>query len=108
MGPDLTGISKRFSRRDLLTAVIEPSRDVPERYQAQVVATHDGELFTGMIVYEAVDSLILQVSADQTLRIPVDRISSRRRAVASMMPNGLLDRLTDPQVADLFAFLESL
>ncbi|MFO0947046.1 MAG: hypothetical protein U1D30_14070 [Planctomycetota bacterium] len=108
VGPSLAGASRRFSRGDLFTSIIDPSRDVSERYQTEVISTDAGELFQGMVVYEAIDSLILQTGADRTVRIEQESVSERRRSRTSLMPAGLLDKCTGEQIADLFAYLNSL
>ena len=60
MGPDLLGAAGRFSRDDLFTAMIRPSKDVPARYRMTQIETTDGKTYQGLIVYEAVDGLILR------------------------------------------------
>jgi hypothetical protein len=60
-----------------------------------------------MVVYEATDSLILQAGATSTVRLAGDQIVSRRDAPGSLMPAGLLDKLSDREIADLDAFLRS-
>jgi len=107
LGPDLRGVAGRFSRDDLFTAIVQPGRDVPSRYRMALVATADGQVYQGMVAYEAVDSLILQSGATSTIRIAGDQIVSRREAPGSLMPNGLLDKLSDREIADLDAFLRS-
>ncbi len=108
LGPDLNGVAGRFSRDDLFTAIVEPSRDVSSRYRTVSVATATGKTFQGMIVYDAVDGLILQTGASTTVRIPGDDIVVRRPSAASLMPVGLLDKLSDAQIADLYAYLKTL
>jgi putative membrane-bound dehydrogenase-like protein len=108
VGPALDGVAGRFSREDLFTAIIEPSRDVSPRYQATAIATRDGLVHQGMIVYDAVDGLILQTGATTTVRIAGADIEDRRPVAASFMPAGLLDRLSDGEIADLDAYLRSL
>lgn len=108
VGPPLQGVSKRFGRDDLLTAILDPSRDVPPRYRPTRFATTDGKTYDGVVVYEAVDGVILQTGPDATVRLAGDRIESRRPLTTSLMPAGLLDPLTDREIADLFAHLKSL
>ena len=108
IGPDLRGAASRFSRDDLFTAIVQPSRDVSPRYQTTLVATADGRVQQGTIIYEAVDSLILQTGADSTVRITNTQIIERRATPNSLMPAGLLDKLTDGDVADLYAYLKGL
>jgi putative membrane-bound dehydrogenase-like protein len=108
LGPDLRGVTGRFSRDDLFTAILQPSRDVSARYRTDLVATADGQVYQGLVVYEAVDSLILQTGATVTVRLPGDQIVSRRDAPGSLMPAGLLEKVSDGEIADLYAYLKSL
>ncbi len=73
LGPSLSGAAHRFSREDLFTAIVQPSRDVSPRYQATMIQTNDGKVYTGMIVYEAVDGVLLRTAANQTFRIKPSR-----------------------------------
>jgi putative heme-binding domain-containing protein len=73
-----------------------------------MVATEDGDVLQGMVVYQAVDSLLLQTGPDKTVRVPADKIVRQQRSRVSLMPTGLLDKLADQEIADLFAYLQSL
>ncbi len=106
MGPDLRGVARRFSRTDLFTAILQPSKDISPRYRTTQIETTDGHTYQGLIVYEAVDSLILQTGPAQTVRLPGSKIETKRVTATSMMPPGLLDRLTDAEIADLDACLK--
>ncbi len=108
VGPDLRGVTSRFSRSDLLTAIVAPNRDVSPRYQTSILVTNDGRTYRGTIIYEAADGLILQTGPDTTARIATDRIAARRPSRLSLMPEGLLDRSSDQEIADLFQYLKSL
>jgi hypothetical protein len=61
-----------------------------------------------MIVYEAVDGLILRNASNQTFRIKPDEIEERRGLKASLMPSGLLKDLKPADLADLYAYLQTL
>jgi putative heme-binding domain-containing protein len=106
LGPDLRGVANRFSRSDLFTAIVQPSKDISPRYRTTVVATESGKIYQGLVIYEAVDSLILQTGPAVTVRIPVDQIANRRISPVSLMPAGLLDKLVDREIADLYAYLK--
>jgi putative heme-binding domain-containing protein len=105
MGPDLAGVGSRFSREDLFTAIIQPSKDISPRYRTTQIETTDGKTYQGLIVYEAVDGVILQTGPAETVRIDGKKIESRRLTDTSLMPVGLIDKLTDSEIADLYAFL---
>ncbi len=108
VGPSLLGISNRFGRDDLLTAILQPSKDVSPRYRPTRVVTTDDKAYTGIIVYEATDSVILQTGADSTVRIAGANIASRKQVEVSLMPTGLIDKLTDAEIADLLTYLATL
>jgi putative membrane-bound dehydrogenase-like protein len=108
LGPDLHGITGRFSRDDLFTAILLPSKDISPRYRTTAVSLSDGKTYQGLVIYEATDSLILQTGAATTVRVPAEKIESRRFSDVSLMPAGLLDPLTDREIADLYTYLKGL
>ncbi len=107
MGPSLQGVSKRFSKDDLLTAILEPSKDVSPRYRPTRLTTNDDKVYLGMVIYEANDGVILQTNPDTVVRIAGTNIVSKRTIDVSLMPVGLLDKLSDLEIADLFVYLRA-
>jgi putative heme-binding domain-containing protein len=107
LGPDLHGAGGRFSRADLFTAILRPSKDVSPRYRTTQVVTESGKVYQGLVVYESADGLLLQTGAAATVRLPASEIRERRPVATSLMPAGLLDRLPDREIADLYAYLKS-
>lgn len=108
LGPDLAGVSRRFSRADLFTAIVDPNRDVSPRYQTTLIQTTQGRVYSGLVVYNAADGLILRNATNQTIRIEGKDIEFRRTLDASLMPEGLLKDLGPQDLADLDAYLRSL
>lgn len=81
---------------------------MPPRYRTTLLTTTAGKTYQGMIVYEALDSLILQTGPLTTVRVTETQISERQPSTRSLMPAGLLDRLSDREIADLYAYLKGL
>jgi putative membrane-bound dehydrogenase-like protein len=108
LGPDLNGVTRRFSRDDLFAAIIAPNRDVAPAYRTTLVETRDGRLVEGMLAFESADGLILQTGAATTLRIATPDIASRRPGRRSLMPSGLLKGLSPRDLADLHRYLQTL
>ncbi len=108
LGPDLKGVTGRFSREDLFAAIVQPDKDVSSRYRTVSVETEQGKFYKGVVVYEAVDSVILQTGAAKTIRLDNMQIVEKTVLARSLMPPGLLDRLKDEELADLYAYLRSL
>ncbi|MGH7127679.1 MAG: HEAT repeat domain-containing protein, partial [Planctomycetaceae bacterium] len=108
LGPDLAGAAKRFARDDLFTAIVLPNRDVSPRYQTTLIQTVQGKVYAGLVIYEAVDGLILRDANNRTFRIEGPDIERRRSLPTSLMPAGLLKDLTPRDYADLYAYLLEL
>jgi putative heme-binding domain-containing protein len=108
LGPPLTGVAKRFVTLDLLRAIYEPSRDVPDRYRTMRVRTIDDEVITGLMIYNAADGVTLQGADGSIYRINADSIAEKISSNDSLMPSGLLDGKEPQDVADLLEYLKKL
>lgn len=108
LGPDLAGVTSRFSRQDLFVAIALPNRDVSTRYQTTLFETKRGKVHTGLIVYESAEGFLLRNSTNQTIRIETSDIETRRTLPQSLMPSGLLKDFRSADFADLLAYLKSL
>lgn len=108
LGPDLAGVTGRFSREDLFIAIAQPGRDVSPQYQTTLVETKAGKTYTGLVVYDSIDGLLMRNGANQSFRIEGRDIESKRTLSVSLMPAGLMKDLKDEDLADLYAYLKSL
>jgi putative membrane-bound dehydrogenase-like protein len=108
LGPDLTGVTSRFSREDLFTAIIYPSRDVAPAYRTTSFETRKGQVVTGIVAFESADGVILQTGASTTVRLGTDEIVSHFPSNRSLMPNGLLKGTKPADLADLYSYLRTL
>jgi len=109
VGPDLTAVSSRFSRKDILEAIIEPSKVVSEQYQNTTVTKKDGDEVTGRIVEETDTKLVIVPNPLTGERVEVKRtdVASRAPAKLSPMPEALVNILTREDLLDLMAYIES-
>jgi putative heme-binding domain-containing protein len=109
IGPDLTAISSRFSRRDLLESTLDPSKVVSEQYQNITVTKKDGDDVTGRLVEETAAKLVLVPNQLTGEKIEVQKaeIQSRIPSKLSPMPEGLVNVLTKEEILDLLAYMES-
>jgi putative heme-binding domain-containing protein len=110
IGPDLTVLSGRFAPREVLESIVDPSKVVSDQYQAVTIFTIDGKVVTGRIVNLAGDSLRINTNMlDPNALTNVDRkqIEEMVPSKTSMMPQGLLNTLSEGEVLDLMAYLLS-
>jgi putative heme-binding domain-containing protein len=108
LGPDLTAVTSRFSRADLVDAIIYPSRDVAPPYRVTRIETHTGQVYYGIVAFFSADGVILQTGAATTVRLATPDIASQSPSTRSLMPNGLLKGLKPEDLADLYCYLQTL
>ncbi len=108
LGPDLAGAASRFSREDLLAAIYDPNRDVSPLYQTTQITTRGGQTHFGLLVYESPEGTLLQTGPDTTIRVTDEDYGARRASRMSLMPTGLLDGVSDAEIADLYEHMRSL
>ena len=92
LGPDLTGASGRFSMRDLLETVVEPSKVISDQYAAVTITTTDGQIVTGRIMNLNGDGIMLNTSMldpDAIKNLNRKKIETMETSKVSMMPGKL-------------------
>jgi len=110
VGPDLTTAGRRFGTKDLLEAIIEPSKAISDQYEAQKFRMEDGRVIIGRVVNLFGSQYGVQPDmADPStiIRIEVDEIEESASSKVSPMPNGLLNTLTEEEILDLLAYMKS-
>jgi putative heme-binding domain-containing protein len=107
-GPDLLFIGDKFTRRELITAILDPSASIAIGYDSTTIMTKSGDEYTG-VIKQANDSYVGLMGMDGKLvRVPTGEIASRRGSKISLMPAGLQATMTLPEFADLIAYLGTL
>ncbi len=103
IGPDLTG-SGRHDIGYLIENLADPSAIVAADYALNVITLKDGRVISGTISSRSARTLTIRTAGIETT-IERDQIIKQEQLSASMMPEGLLDSLGDPQLAHLMSYL---
>jgi putative heme-binding domain-containing protein len=109
-GPDLTGASGRYSSRDLLDQILNPSKEINEQFVPMVITKNDGESVTGVIVNLNGDNVMVNTDPANPFQqetIDRKRVKSIEASKISPMPEGLLGLLTREEILDLTAYILS-
>ena len=106
IGPDLTG-SNRSNLAYLLSNMIYPNEEIQDDYKMVVLTTRDGRTYMGNVIAENDRQLILRVVGQDPVKINLSNIQSREVSNVSLMPEGLLQTLSDQDVLDLVAYLRT-
>jgi putative membrane-bound dehydrogenase-like protein len=108
VGPDLTG-ANRTDLTYLLGNILTPSAVIKDDYKMTMIFTNDGQVYSGVLLDEDERQVRLRtVSGDDPVVIAKSQIADREITELSMMPEGLLDHLSEAELIDLFAYLGSL
>ncbi len=109
IGPELLAVGARFSRRDLLLHIIEPSAVIDEKFRQTRLLLKDGDDVSGMVEREADGKLFVRPSPleEKLIEVAVTNVRERRLSEVSPMPSGLLNSLRLEQILDLLAYLEA-
>jgi putative heme-binding domain-containing protein len=106
-GPDLTQAAGRFQLKDLVEAMVHPSKVVSDQYKASIVQTADGKVFTGRIVSESPETITIVTDPEDATKFAEIKRSDIEEILPSsesLMPRGLLDPLNESEVLDLLAY----
>ncbi len=103
VGPDLTG-SARTDLDYILQNMVDPNAVIPNEYRTSTIEMKDDRVLTG-IVKNQDQSALTVATANETLVLPRKDIAEIIQSELSMMPEGLLDTLTDQEVRDLIYYL---
>jgi len=104
IGPDLTGMSVH-PKQELLTQVLDPSRNLDGAYRAYTVVTDDGLIRSGMLASETRTTIELRDTEGKkhiVLREEIDEFVATRK---SIMPDGFEKQIDDGGMVDLLEFL---
>ncbi len=104
IGPDLSTVAQRFQRKEILESIVYPNQVISDQYASQTVLA-GGKAYTGIVAQQSDGSLIVLQSDSQKVHLAAEDIEEVSPSKLSAMPEGLLNRLSLEQVADLFAYL---
>lgn len=108
IGPDLTNIGEKYSAADLVTHIMDPSREVADEYKSYVVETVDFDSYSGFLVKEDEDEVHLRTSIVDPTVVTVIRkfdIDSMDASKLSAMPQGLTMTMQLEEIYELVAYL---
>jgi len=110
VGPDLTNLGTRFSKKDIMEAIINPNKTVSDQYAASQLMLRNGTSVVGRITNQ--DKLAFYVSQnpyapDQVEKVLKKNVISAKYSAVSPMLGGLINSLNAEELKDLTAYLMS-
>ncbi len=109
IGPDLTKIDPKQDKPiEILRDILDPSFRINEKYQTFTFELESGKVVTGLVVAETPDVVKVMenpLAKAEPVVIKKSDIAERKKAPTSIMPKGLLDKLTREEILDLIAYI---
>jgi putative heme-binding domain-containing protein len=109
-GPDLTQLGTRFSTKDILEAIIDPSKTISDQYGATVFSLKNGGSVVGRLVSQDKDKYIVSqnpFATTETRELLKKDVAGTKTSTVSVMLPGLINRLNEDELRDLVAYLKS-
>lgn len=108
-GPELTGAGSKYTARDLLESIIEPSKVLSDQYQNHLVILKDGDVYTGRLLGQSDKEVTLETDRVTGAKEKFERskVEALRRSPLSPMPEGLVNILSKEEILDMIAYLRA-
>ncbi|MDB4520171.1 c-type cytochrome [Akkermansiaceae bacterium] len=107
IGPDLSGAGA-MSTEALLHNILTPNAQMESGYYRHDIILKDGSKISGSLVEETTTQLSVQPIGTAVKIVPRGNISQHKITKSSLMPEGLIDHLSDEQITDLFTYIRTL
>ncbi len=103
IGPELPGSFEDLEY--LLVNILDPNAIIGKDYQQTFVKTKDGQIVAGIVAEDTDRVISLKTLGGGVVTVQRADVASTEVSPLSMMPEGLLTPLHEPDVRDLFLYL---
>lgn len=107
IGPALDSIGSAQPLDFIIGAVLEPQREIKEGFETYSFALKDGRVLGGNIVAGTAEKFTVRDPAGVEHIVNGSEVTEKKM-IGSLMPAGLVDRLSREDLRDLFAYLAGL
>jgi len=108
IGPDLAQLDPKKSMSDVLRDVLEPSLRINEKFTSQIFALSDGQILSGLVIAEDGENVKVvtnPLAPDKPTTVKKSDIEERTVSKVSLMPQGVLNKLTEEEIFDLITYV---
>ncbi|GAA4444777.1 HEAT repeat domain-containing protein [Ravibacter arvi] len=105
IGPELTG----YDRRDVnyfIMNTVDPNADIREGYATYTLKAKTGQTVVGRLLERTAQSVKIKPMAGEEQTFSMQEVEELEPLPVSLMPERLLDALSDQEVRDLFRFIQ--
>jgi putative membrane-bound dehydrogenase-like protein len=107
-GPNLAQVKESAAPDYVLLSLLQPNANVAPQFESFSITTTDGQNRTAFQLHERGGTHTYIDLSGNTFQVKIEEIARRDRLPVSIMPDGIVARLTDAEVRDLLAYLGGL
>ena len=107
IGPNLSGAGA-MGLEGVVRNIMDPNAAMEAAYRVFRLELISGEVMDGFYLSEDAKAYVIRQPGGEEIRVPKANVRAARYLRRSLMPEGLLDALSDQQVGDLLAYLMTL
>ncbi|HUR45231.1 MAG TPA: PVC-type heme-binding CxxCH protein, partial [Candidatus Saccharimonadales bacterium] len=104
VGPELTTY-QRDNLGTMLMSIVNPNAEIREGFQYYTVDTKDGRTLSGFFVDRDNQVTVLRGLEGENITLRASEIAELQPMGRSLMPEGLLDGMSEQELRDFFAYL---
>jgi putative membrane-bound dehydrogenase-like protein len=104
VGPDLTAY-QRDNLGTMLLSIVNPNAEIREGFQYYTVETKDDRTLSGFFVDRDNQVTVLRGLDGENITLRASEIATLQPMGRSLMPEGLLEGMSEQELRDLFAYL---
>jgi putative heme-binding domain-containing protein len=108
VGPNLSEIGKKLTKQALFESILYPSAGISHNFESWIVATVDGNLYTGLITSETADEIVMKDAKSIITTIKKSNIEQRKKSETSLMPADLQKVISEKELVDVVEFMTTL
>ena len=105
VGPDLSGIARRFTKREVVESILYPAHAISDQYSSKKVLMLDGRVIVGMVTTHGNGELAIRDAMNNIRVISEKEVDQILPSASSIMPSGLFDELSQQEISDILAYL---
>ena len=108
VGPSLAAIGSKYAKEGLLDSILNPSAGIAPEYYSWVLDTTTYGLVTGVLAEDSGERVVVRTETGDEIRLEPSEILERRQSRLSIMPEDLINAMTEQELIDLLEFLATL
>lgn len=105
VGPELTGYD-RSNLTYMVLNIFDPNADIREGYVNYRIEKKDGRVLVGVLTDRTADRIVIKPTGGENIILTPAEIKTLEAQPNSIMPERLLEGLSDQEVRDLFAYMQ--